>query len=115
MAEQTGEIAPVENPTVGSLFTGLRGLDLGLERAGFDIAWHSEIDPYCAALLAEAAGDMASVQFVTDPALVSSLGALAGHMGYELHQLDPEADTDDAVLVILAPAPVTLTPAGSAR
>lgn len=32
--------------TVGSLFSGIGGLDLGLERAGMEIKWHSEIDPY---------------------------------------------------------------------
>ncbi len=36
---------------VGSLFTGIGGLDLGLERAGMRIAWQSEIDPYCCAVL----------------------------------------------------------------
>ena len=34
-----------------SLFTGIGGIDLGLERAGFTIAYHSEIDPYCQKVL----------------------------------------------------------------
>src|SRR4051794_14436404 len=34
---------------VVSLFSGCGGLDLGLERAGFDIVFGSDLDPYCAA------------------------------------------------------------------
>lgn len=39
--------------TVGSLFTGIGGLDLGLERAGMRVAWQAEIDPYCCQVLAK--------------------------------------------------------------
>lgn len=37
--------------TVGSLFAGIGGFDLGLERAGMRIVWQSEIDPYASAVL----------------------------------------------------------------
>ena len=37
--------------TVGSLFSGIGGLDLGLERAGLKVIWQSEIDPYCNKIL----------------------------------------------------------------
>lgn len=37
--------------TVGSLFSGIGGLDLGLERAGHRILWHSEIDEYACRVL----------------------------------------------------------------
>jgi DNA (cytosine-5)-methyltransferase 1 len=37
--------------TVGSLFAGIGGFDLGFERAGFEIKWQVEIDPFCLRVL----------------------------------------------------------------
>ena len=39
--------------TVGSLFSGIGGLDLGLERAGMNVIWQSEIDPYACRVLSK--------------------------------------------------------------
>ena len=37
--------------TVGSLFSGIGGMDLGLERAGHKVVWQSEIDAYACKVL----------------------------------------------------------------
>lgn len=37
---------------IGSLFSGIAGLELGLLRAGFGpVLWHCEIDPFCRKVL----------------------------------------------------------------
>lgn len=42
-----------EKFTIGSLFAGIGGFDIGFERAGFRTAWQVEIDPVCRAVLAD--------------------------------------------------------------
>jgi DNA (cytosine-5)-methyltransferase 1 len=39
--------------TVGSLFSGIEGIGLGLKRAGMRIVWQSEIDPFACRVLAK--------------------------------------------------------------
>ena len=40
-------------PTVGELFAGIGGIGLGFERAGFEVKWANEIDPYACKVYAK--------------------------------------------------------------
>jgi DNA (cytosine-5)-methyltransferase 1 len=62
--------------TVGSLFSGIGGLDLGLERAGFEVKWQIENNPYCQRVLAKHWPD------------VKRYGDITTVTGYELAPVD---------------------------
>ena len=58
MAKQQGNRAASCQPqqkrlSVGSLFAGIGGLELGLERCGMDVRWQVEIDPWARQVLAK--------------------------------------------------------------
>jgi DNA (cytosine-5)-methyltransferase 1 len=49
----TENTVSVKKLTVGSLFSGIGGFDLGFERAGMEIKYQVEIDPFCQKVLAK--------------------------------------------------------------
>lgn len=55
-----------EEPTHASFFSGVGGLDLGLERSGWRTVSFSEIDPYACAVLAERWPDIPNLGDITD-------------------------------------------------
>src|SRR5438034_4227220 len=44
---------PAIRPQVASFFSGIGGLDIGFERAGFEVAMQCEIEKFCSTILAQ--------------------------------------------------------------
>lgn len=54
--------------TIGSLFSGIGGLELGLERAGLGpVLWQVELNPACRAVLAQHWPTVTRYEDVTRP------------------------------------------------
>jgi DNA (cytosine-5)-methyltransferase 1 len=64
----------------GSLFAGIGGIDLGLERAGMTCAWQSEIDPYACRVLRKHWPDVPNLGDITqiDFRQVTPVDVIAG-------------------------------------
>ncbi len=65
---------------VGSLFSGIGGLDLGLEWAGMEVVWQSEVDPYASAVLRKHWPHVTNYGDITriDPASLPAVDIICG-------------------------------------
>ncbi len=65
--------------TIGSLFSGIGGLELGLERAGLGpVAWQVEKDPFCRGVLAKHWPNVTRFEDVTQPRSYPAVDVICG-------------------------------------
>ena len=65
--------------TIGSLFSGIGGLELGLERAGLGpVLWQCEIEPFCRAVLAKHWPGVTRYEDVTRPRTYPNVDIVCG-------------------------------------
>ncbi len=65
--------------TIGSLFSGIGGLELGLERAGLGpVLWQCEIDPFCRRVLAKHWPTVTRFEDVTQPRSYPHVDVICG-------------------------------------
>lgn len=64
---------------IGSLFSGIGGLELGLERAGVgSVVWQCEIDPFCRAVLTKHWPNVERYEDVTQPRTWPAVDLICG-------------------------------------
>jgi len=106
---------PDRRLTVGSLFSGIGGLDLGLEWLGFEVRWQVEIDPFCQKVLAHHWPDVRRFDDVKtiDPTDLEAVDVLVGgypcqpfsYSGNRQGENDPRHLWPDVVRILRAIRP----------
>ena len=75
--------------TYGSLFSGIGGIDFGMDLAGFNCAWQVEIDDYCREVLEEHCQKILKTAYYSAGAYYSKreqIGLTTGLRHYKLNK-----------------------------